>query len=155
MRSKAFFILIASLTTFLSCRKSHVENDICNCSESQSVYILGSDTLIIPNLFTPNSDTYNDVWTIKNIEKFQDHKVRVIRPGIGGTVYESTESVPAWNGIHNGHAVKSGKYKYEVTVNGKTITGFVCVYRGDKPKVENYDCIHSCVYFDKYDPLTY
>jgi len=145
---KKIFLLTALILSLLACRKEHVKNDICDCADSQSTVIIGSDTLIIPNLITPNGDGYNDMWRIINIDKFPDCKVKVTRPGLfGGTVFESTGYTQMWDGSNK----KEGKYKYEITINGQTYKGFVCIYRGRT--LNNYNCINACVKIDAGDPI--
>ncbi|NTW31925.1 MAG: hypothetical protein HGB12_04765 [Bacteroidetes bacterium] len=155
MKQKIIFILIACLTFLFACKKEHVSNDICDCADSQSKYVVDTITLTIPNLFTPQADGCNDFWVIDNIDKFPDSKIKVTRPGfLGGTVYESTGSNQFWKGDsgNNKEGIKDGKYKYEITINGQTISGFVCIYRGNI-KLKNQDCIKSCITSYPYDPM--
>jgi len=145
------------MTLFLlltACKKTHLKNDVCDCADSQSTFVVDTITLTIPNLFTPNDDGINDTWLIININKFTDAKVKVIQPGLfGGTVFESSGNIQAWDGENNGHNLKDGKYKYEITVaNGQTFTGYVCKYNGlTQPK--NSDCLKNCVTIDRNDPV--
>ncbi len=149
------FILFAFITFLFACRKEHVSNDICDCADSQSTYVVDTITLTIPNLFTPNGDNINDMWRIKNIDKFPDNKVKITRPGLfGGTVYESIGYFQDFSGekSSNKKALKEGKYKYEITVNGQIISGFVCIYNGST-ETDNYDCLNACVLSDPTDPM--
>ena len=146
--------MITVLIFLIACRKEHVSNDICDCADSQSTYVIDTITLTIPNIFTPNGDCLNDYWVIKNIDKFPDSKIKLTRPGIlGGIVYESTGNNLYWNGEKDDkRGLKEGKYKYEIAIKGKAINGFVCIYRGST-NLENQDCIKRCVTIDMHDPL--
>ena len=142
------------MTFLLACRKEHVSNDICDCADSQSTYIIDTITLTIPNLFTPQGDGVNDYWIIKNIDKFPNSKIKVSRPGLfGGIVYEANGNSEFWQGENsNKKGLKDGKYKYEIKVNGKVINGYVCIYRGDI-EPDSYDCLNACVLSDFSDPM--
>jgi len=149
------FIGFVFFTFLFACRKEHVSNDICDCADSQSTYIVDTITLTIPNLFTPNGDCVNDHWVIKNIDKFPDNKVKITRPGLfGGSVYESTGYHQDWDDGKNNKKglLKEGKYRYEITVNGQIINGFVCVYYGSI-EPDSYDCLNACVVSDPTDPM--
>lgn len=152
---KTFQLLLLTSLIFLltECKKTHLTNDICDCANSQSIYVIDTITLTIPNLFTPNDDGINDCWEIINIDKFPDSKIKVSKPGLlGGTVFESSVNTQVWNGENNGHNLKDGKYKYEITVNGQTYTGYVCIYNGlTQPK--NSDCLKECTTIDHSDPV--
>jgi gliding motility-associated-like protein len=145
------FVFVAIVS---ACRKTHVSNDICDCANSQSTFYIGSDTLIVPNLFTPNGDGQNDEWFITNLDKFPGIKIKVSRPGLfGGTVYNYTSDNPYWNGDKGkNNLYKEGKYKYEITVNGQTLTGYICIFRG-KVNIDNHDCLKACKVIDQNDPV--
>jgi gliding motility-associated-like protein len=149
------------MTLFLlliACKKTHLKNDFCDCADSQSTYVIDTITLTIPNLFTPNADLINDFWRPININKFSDSKVKVTRPGLlGGTVFESSNPILYWDAQHNNKNLQEGKYKYEITINGQIITGYVCIYRGFKKydKIENFDCLKNCVPEQTGDSILY
>jgi gliding motility-associated-like protein len=155
MTGKTFILFTSILIVLCACRKEHISNDICDCASSKSTIVIDTITLTIPNLITPNSDGFNDAWQIKNIDKFPDCKIKVMRPGVfGGIVFETTGASQIWFGDKkNSKSLKEGKYKYEITINGQTYTGFVCVFGLDS-KPESNDCLKSCVVSNQGDPYT-
>jgi len=148
-------LIVFVMLFFTACRKTHVTNDICDCANTQSTYIIDGDTLFVPNLFTPNGDGLNDQWYIKNIDKFSGITIKVNRPGLlGGLLYEYKGNGSFWDGDNDKRGYKDGKYKYQITYNGSEYSGYVCIYRGDT-KLKNDDCLKSCVIHDINDPVVF
>ena len=85
----------------------------------------------VPNVFSPNEDGINDVWTISNIPGLNPDINIFDR--VGNMVYQSTEAngVDGWNGqLYNGKKkVDAGTYFYtiKVKVDGETLSksGFI------------------------------
>jgi gliding motility-associated-like protein len=71
------------------------------------------DILTFPNIITPNSDGFNDVFKILNVEKFPESKLTVFNRW-GKVVYESTPYRNDWDG----EDVAEGTY-YFVFLYGK------------------------------------
>jgi gliding motility-associated-like protein len=85
--------------------------------------------LFIPNGFSPNGDNINDTWTIEDIIKFQDYRVKVINKS-GGIMYnEQSPNSIIWDGTFNGSIVASSDYYYVVNIESinKTYTGSLTV----------------------------
>jgi gliding motility-associated-like protein len=141
--------LIFLVTIFSSCTQSQLNNDFCDCATTPVVQTIGSTTLVIPNIITPNNDGKNDYWQIINIGLFPDCKVKVMKSGLFSTVvFESTGYANPWNGDE-----KDGLYKYEITIGSIVINGNVCVYSGKKYSPSDFDCILDCTAYDSGDPL--
>jgi gliding motility-associated-like protein len=88
------------------------------------------DTAIyVPNVFTPNGDTKNDVFYIRNLPKDKDVKL-IINNRWGTQVYSSNSYQNDWDGGE----VPDGVYYYRLQVpDGGAVTGWVEILRGVKP----------------------
>jgi gliding motility-associated-like protein len=90
-------------------------NDKNGCGiVSQEIVVLG-----IPKFFTPNSDSYNDVWEIKGISKYP--KAEVLLYDRYGKYLTTLNAVnKSWNGTFNGHPLFADDYWYILNLgNGK------------------------------------
>ncbi len=79
--------------------------------------ILVSDSIddyeiLIPNIFTPNGDGTNDLFTVKcrNIESYEIE----IYNRWGTKLYQSVDISTAWDGTHKGIKCTSGVYYYSI-----------------------------------------
>jgi gliding motility-associated-like protein len=91
---------------------------------------VGQDTaLFIPNVFTPNNDSYNDYFDIKNLPKAGSGTVLMISNRWGKTVFESNDynRQNLWDGGDN----PDGTYYYRIDIPNKgTYKGWVEIWRG-------------------------
>ena len=96
------------------------------------------DTVIVPNVFTPNGDGTNDLLTIVGIEGYKTRRFVSIHNRWGNVVYESDmyDNSEAWDGTSKGGSeVADGVYMIVVDLkddlSGKTFTysGTVTVVR--------------------------
>jgi len=84
------------------------------------------DSLVIPNVFTPNGDGYNDKFVYKNQEQWEFETQVFSR--WGNLVYDNKTS-ENWDGTFQGERVSSGVYFYKI--KAKAIkTGEMRVFRG-------------------------
>jgi gliding motility-associated-like protein len=96
-------------------------------------YQCGEDTdeivvLNYPTFFTPNDDTYNDVWKITNIEYFSNTTIRIYDRF--GRLLKQIAPQNGWDGIYNGTKLPSDDYWFVLEgPNGKTITGHFTLKR--------------------------
>ncbi len=74
------------------------------------------NVVTIPNAFSPNGDSKNDVWVIHDADLYPDIKVKVINQW-GQTVFSSSGYNVPWDGTFNGNNVPGGTYYYEVNLN--------------------------------------
>jgi gliding motility-associated-like protein len=107
--------------------------DTKNCSfeTTYTVEPENVECLVIPDIFTPNGDGYNDTWVIENIDLFPDAKVEIYNRW-GDIIFESEKGYPtAWDGTWNGKQVPFGSYVYILDLgNGeKPLNGIVTVKR--------------------------
>lgn len=79
-----------------------------NCMESDTIEIIDCPDIIVPNVFTPNGDGYNDLFIPKAsaIESF----VMIIYNRWGTPLFETTDYVTGWDGKLNGKEVSEGVY---------------------------------------------
>ena len=92
----------------------------------------------LPNVFTPNGDTYNEVFLSNNLNNVVEKVDMKIFNRYGKLVYETTDPAINWNGKYRGSdsKVPSGVYYYicdvyEPRISGvevRTIVGFIHVY---------------------------
>jgi gliding motility-associated-like protein len=94
---------------------SAVVTDANGCAKSINVVVgfTGSSTcLMIPQIITPNGDTYNDEWIIKNIDLFPNAEVYVYTRW-GKLVYHSKNiSANPWDGRFKGKLMPTDSYHY-------------------------------------------
>ena len=150
-------LLAVILLTTTSCRKNRLSNEMCDCANSESEIEL-SDTswLIIYNVFTPNGDGMNEKWQIEDIERYPDAIVRVIDERLldKKIIFESVGYAEPWNGTRqNGKKPKDGKYRYEIEVAGRKLTGYVCVFGTSGFEPEPDECYRELHAQDYPDPF--
>lgn len=80
----------------------------------QEIVIVG-----IPKYFTPNGDSYNDVWEIKGVSKYPQAEVKLFdRYGKFLAFLNATNR--SWNGMYNGLPLPADDYWYVLNLgNGK------------------------------------
>ncbi len=101
----------------------------CNASDTMMVYTF--DKIIVPNVFSPNSDGVNDDWEIKAIGAYPNLIVEVYNRG-GNLIFKSDKGYPkAWNGTYNGKPVPVGTYYYIINLyNGTTpLSGTITILK--------------------------
>nr|WP_294942880.1 cadherin-like beta sandwich domain-containing protein [uncultured Mucilaginibacter sp.] len=67
--------------------------------------------MVLPNIFTPNSDGYNDTWVLPNINLYPDCTVKIFNRG-GQQVFASVGYGIPWDGTFNGRALQPDVYYY-------------------------------------------
>ena len=141
---KKYFIII--LILLFSCKKENVEDQFCDCAETETDYIIDTMFIKIPNIFTPNGDGINDIWYIENIDHFSSVSVKVkdLRNKI---IFKSSnygEGNEFWFGKNfnnpSSPVNSDGKYYYEIVISNVKITGYVCIYTKLK-EYKNIDCL--------------
>lgn len=86
--------------------------------------------LSVPNTFTPNGDGINDVWVIKNMDRYPGIVVSVFNRN-GQRVFFSVNYPSPWNGRYNGSDLPAGTYYYIITPGKgfKPLTGYLAIIR--------------------------
>jgi gliding motility-associated-like protein len=87
-----------------------VENEACFDTISKIVRIEGADTLIFPNVFTPNGDSTNDFFKPLALG-ISEFGMQVYNRW-GGLVFESNTLEKTWDGNYNGEPCPIGVYFY-------------------------------------------
>jgi gliding motility-associated-like protein len=87
------------------------------CIDSSEQCVLIADSVIIPNVFTPNGDGTNDLFIIQNLEAYPGSRL-VIFNRWGNKVFESTDYKNNWNG----GSLSDGTYYYVLAVADKEAT---------------------------------
>jgi|GEM_PF-2696325 len=93
-----------------------VTEPVNQCFSEDSVYVamFCVPLVEIPNVITPNGDGINDVY--KLISKTDEAWIANVQFTIvnrwGNLIYESKNSLPAWDGTSGGKAVEAGVYFY-------------------------------------------
>lgn len=97
------------------------------CVDSTTDCILIADSVIIPNVITPNGDGQNDILVFKNLEAYPNSTL-VIYNRWGNLIYESGNYMNDWNAKD----VSDGTYFFVLVVNdGKNTieSGFISVLK--------------------------
>ena len=88
----------------------------------------GNDCFQIPNMFSPNSDGYNDEFNV--LTSYMISYEIIIYNSLGQKMYQSATAGTPWDGLSNGVEQPSGDYYYViVTDNGNKIFGYVTLIR--------------------------
>jgi len=92
-----------------------------NCYNSDTINITYKDcdtsNIIIPNIFTPNGDGYNDYFVIKNAE-YKNIDLQVFNRW-GVIVYKDNNYQNNWEGKYKGNPLTNGVYYYIINAKGK------------------------------------
>lgn len=109
-------------------RLTVTSTDSCTATDTVAIRILKIP--VIPNTFTPNNDGTNDVWNIKNLDRYPDC-VMDIYNRYGQRMYHSIGYGTAWDGRYNGQEVPVGTYYYVLNLHDgtKNYGGYVTVIR--------------------------
>lgn len=101
------------------------------CIDTSSIDILVKDTLIAPNIFTPNDDGYNDIFIVKT-NGYNDFTLDIFNRW-GAIVYSVTCKRPQWDGYSSaGIKLPPGIYYYHVTspdIKGYKLSGKILLIR--------------------------
>lgn len=93
----------------------------CVDSVMKTIKVDGAENIFVPNVFTPNQDTYNDLFEISHMGIHNYHIYIYNR--WGGLVYESNNPDGGWDGKSNGSICPESVYVFLITYqNSKQIT---------------------------------
>jgi gliding motility-associated-like protein len=110
------------------------DNFGCSDTTSQAITINEKILILVPNIFTPNGDGFNDIFIpeILNIELL---KMTVFNRW-GDKIYISEDNIQGWDGTNNGKEVPDGVYfwiieykELNIQKKQKTIHGSVTLIR--------------------------
>lgn len=105
--------------------------DACgNTALSDPIEVFIQCPIVVPNVFTPNGDGFNEFWHLLNIEQYPGSTV-LVKNRWGKTVYESDNYQNDWNGDD----LSEGTYYYIVIPSDPKqgpFTGHVTILRSKK-----------------------
>jgi gliding motility-associated-like protein len=115
-------------TTYKLTVTSTTDNLACPVSDSLRITVLQPP--VVPNTFTPNGDSNNDTWYIKDLNTYPGCTVEVYTRN-GERVFYSIGYAIAWDGRYNGVNLPVGTYYYIIDPkNGRSkIAGYVTIIR--------------------------
>ncbi len=93
-----------------------VTSTIDGCEVTDIVTLIVLPPLNVPNTITPNGDTYNDVWEIFGIQKFENAQVNVYDRW-GQLVFKTVGYAQPWDGTRNGKFLPTATYYYVIELN--------------------------------------
>ena len=148
-------ILITGITLllFASCAKTRIKK--MGCESTNSLTIVDSCNLFVPNVFTPNGDGLNDVFLPSCDCPITNYKM-VIENHKGKEVFSTTDQTEAWNGTNSkGKNVEEDMYRCIIT---GTLSGLDLNYNETLLRVEHSTKYHinrcsQCVYPEDYNGL--
>ncbi|MCD9017741.1 alpha/beta fold hydrolase [Parachryseolinea silvisoli] len=98
-------------------------------SASDDVFVVVTESLGAPKVFTPNGDGQNDVWAVKNVALVNGCPL-TIYDKLGNKVYESISYGNEWDGQYKGRKLEPGPYYYVFKCDGANVfTGGVRLIR--------------------------
>jgi gliding motility-associated-like protein len=108
-------------------------NNGCSVTKEVTVYV-SSEEVVFAKVLSPNNDGVNDMWTIKNLEKYPNNYLAVYDV-YGGIVYESTNYQNNWDGTNSRGFLPDGAYFFTLKINdlaggeGKIFSGTINLHR--------------------------
>jgi gliding motility-associated-like protein len=101
------------------------------CVDTSTITIDVKDTIEVPNIFTPNNDGFNDIFTVKT-NGYNDFNIEIFNRW-GAMVYTVTAKRIRWDGYTDaGVQVPSGVYYYHITspdIKGYKKSGSILLIR--------------------------
>ncbi|MDN5214093.1 gliding motility-associated C-terminal domain-containing protein [Fulvivirgaceae bacterium BMA12] len=98
--------------------------DSLGCEIMFSVPLPQDTEIFIPNIFTPNGDTYNDTFFIRNLPG--DGAKLLISNRLGRKIYETDNYQNDWDGEENA----DGIYFYTIVIGDEKFSGWIEIWRG-------------------------
>ena len=85
---------------------------------------------MIPSVFTPNGDGYNDTWTINGLIDYPFCLMKVYNRW-GQLVFNSEGYLYPWDGSHNGNDLPIADYYYTLDLRNRpeVLTGNITIKR--------------------------
>ena len=107
-------------------------NDYCYNSVSELIeFSLEGiyEDIVIPNVFTPNGDYKNDVFSISGIKDCENSILRIFNRWGEEVFYSVYPDEDSWKGFHRSEEVAEGVYFYVLEMEYDQITGTVTILR--------------------------
>lgn len=87
----------------------------CNINEATQNFVV----LVFPTLFTPNGDTFNDLWEVTGMENFPQAQVTIF-DRFGKFIAQLTTSKMNWDGTFNNVPLPASDYWYALKIDNTT-----------------------------------
>jgi gliding motility-associated-like protein len=103
-----------------------------NCVATASIDIEEVQAIVIPDIFSPNGDQYNQTWDIKHLAAEYPNNQVTIFNRYGQFIFRSPDHyITQWNGTYEGHPLPVGTYFYiiKTTPDAKPISGPISIVR--------------------------
>lgn len=108
------YFFVGSVSFFIfSCAKVNTRTDAC--STPKLYYAYDSCSFYLPNIFSPNGDGLNDIFSLYCDCQVTDFKLEVF--SLNKTYFSSTNPTDGWDGNFNNKEAKEGVYQYTVKGN--------------------------------------
>lgn len=92
------------------------DNYGCKYKDTVRVNVIPSSDLYFYNSITPNGDGENEVWVVKNLEKYPDNKLQIFNR-YGQQIYSVYKYKNDWDGKYLGQDLPGGTYFYILDTN--------------------------------------
>jgi len=101
-----------------------------NISGAVMISVNYCNSILIPNVFSPNGDGINDTWIINFLANYPNCKVEVFNRG-GSQIFVSTGYPKPWDGNYKDKPVPIGMYYYVIDLRDGTmpVTGSVLIIK--------------------------
>jgi len=111
-----------------------VDRDGCVYRDDLQITLIDPEQFYIPNVFSPNGDGVNDLWTVYALPGYWQIESLQVFDRWGNLVHYATDSIPgddtsAWDGSYKGTLAPSDVYIYQVQLLGEA--GQQIVLSGD------------------------
>ncbi len=94
----------------------------CGSSNDQVLFTKGLCKVYVPNAFSPNGDTKNDVFKVYGTDALTDFHLQIFNR-YGQLVFETTDKNKGWDGTVNNKPVVNGNYVYILQYKETGIAG--------------------------------
>jgi len=102
----------------------------CGTANATSIIIVEPCNIIIPNVFSPNGDGYNDNFVITGLDRHPDSHIMIYNRW-GKLIYEDENYQNDWNGKIGSTFAADGTYYYIlIRGDGEEYTGDISLLRG-------------------------
>jgi gliding motility-associated-like protein len=98
-----------------------VSGQVGNCPATDVVSLTIGSPIEIFTAFSPNSDGFNDIWNIGEIERFPTCQIEVFDRW-GQSVFKSVGYEQPWDGTFKGKYLPTGAYYYVIELNSLEVT---------------------------------
>ncbi|WP_411274836.1 MBG domain-containing protein [Daejeonella sp.] len=105
-----------------------ISEDGCINEAKMDIIVTDSPIITCTNLISPNFDSINDAFIIRNIEYYPGNELWILDRS-GKQVFNQKNYVNSWKGTHKGGTLPAGTYYYLLELENKTakLKGYISV----------------------------